>query len=290
MERARHRSAHAALVLAMALALLLTGCDTAKSTSTAAPQRAAGAQDVPPIAAAAPASASHQLTYVAIGASDAFGVGASDPIHHNWPALLATQIAARNGGHVRLVDLGIPGATVAQATQDELPVLVDATPDVISVLLGTNDLLAGTPAGDIEAALDSLVFTLRFDYPQAKLLVGNLPDLTRLPYFASRDTTALRGEIALLNLDIATTCESAGATLVDIFDATAQGISAGDVAADGLHPTDAGATAIANAFAAALQQSENPAGTATPTASPTAPPTASPETALATATTQRGML
>lgn len=260
--RATYRAPIRSLALALASLLFMAGCGGASVPFT---PRTTAAQ----VAAAATTATDPPLTYVAIGASDAFGVGANDPIHHNWPALLAAQIAARAGVTVHLVDLGIPGATMAQAMTDELPVVQDTSPDIITILLGTNDVLATTPVSQVEDTLGSLVLTLRFDYPNALLLVGNLPDLTRLPSFAARDTTALREEIDLLNFDIATLCAQTGATLVDIYDATAQGISAGDIAADGLHPTDAGAQAIATAFATALQQTEQPQGTPTPTVPPT---------------------
>ena len=51
------------------------------------------------------------LTYVAVGASDAFGVGTGDPSHDNWPTVLSHDL----GGSVHLVNLGIPGITVEGA-------------------------------------------------------------------------------------------------------------------------------------------------------------------------------
>src|SRR5579859_444764 len=42
----------------------------------------------------------YTLTYVAVGASDAFGVGTEDPDRQSWP----TQLAARLGDHVHLIN------------------------------------------------------------------------------------------------------------------------------------------------------------------------------------------
>lgn len=261
--RVRREDACRVVALTLICLLFLAGCGGASVAATTSSSNAAQ------VASAASPSTDPPLTYVAIGASDAFGVGASDPIHRNWPALLAAKIASLNGTTVHLVDLGIPGATVAQAMEDELPVLQDTSPNIITVLLGTNDVLANTPLTKVDDTFGSLVLTLRLDYPNALLLIGNMPDLARVPYFATRDTTALRNKLDLLNTTIATLCAQTGATLVDIFDATAQGISAGDIASDGLHPTDAGAAAIATTFATALQQREHPTSTPTPTATPT---------------------
>ena len=52
-----------------------------------------------------------RLTYVAIGASDTFGIGADDPQTENWPANLAAAL----GSGVRLFNLGIPGISPHQA-------------------------------------------------------------------------------------------------------------------------------------------------------------------------------
>ena len=64
------------------------------------------------------------ITYVALGASDAFGVGTYDVNDDNWPAVLADDL----GGSVHLVNLGIPGATVAEATRAELPIALMPSP------------------------------------------------------------------------------------------------------------------------------------------------------------------
>ena len=51
--------------------------------------------------------------YVAIGASDTFGIGAGDPLNDNWP----NDLAGLLGSQVRVVNLGIPGADASNALQ-----------------------------------------------------------------------------------------------------------------------------------------------------------------------------
>src|SRR2546430_6304943 len=48
----------------------------------------------PTTTAPATATASAGLRYVAIGASDSVGVGASDPARGSWPALVASRLPA----------------------------------------------------------------------------------------------------------------------------------------------------------------------------------------------------
>src|SRR5438874_7400708 len=59
-----------------------------------------------------------QITYVAIGASDTFGIGTSDPYIENWP----TDLADKLGQKVHLINLGIPGITLHDAPNLELPI------------------------------------------------------------------------------------------------------------------------------------------------------------------------
>ncbi|HKW21310.1 MAG TPA: SGNH/GDSL hydrolase family protein, partial [Ktedonobacterales bacterium] len=84
-----------------------------------------------------PASSTRDFTYVAIGASDAFGVGTDDPAVDNWPTVLSHLL----GSDAHLVNLGIPGETVAEARRTELPVALDAKPSLVTVWLGVNDIV-----------------------------------------------------------------------------------------------------------------------------------------------------
>src|SRR5205823_633166 len=57
------------------------------------------------------AQAQKPLTYVAIGASDAVGVGARDPETEGW----VPRLGATLGPNVRVVNLGVSGSTLSQA-------------------------------------------------------------------------------------------------------------------------------------------------------------------------------
>ncbi len=82
-----------------------------------------------------------RLTYVAIGASDTFGIGADDPQTENWP----TDLAAKLGNGVQLINLGVPGITAHQAIKIELPVALDAHPDLVTIWLAVNDIIDNVP-------------------------------------------------------------------------------------------------------------------------------------------------
>src|SRR5258707_9349378 len=85
----------------------------------------------------------HPFTYVALGASDAYGIGTNDPQTDNWPTVLALQL----GADTHLVNLGVPGTTLSQALTAQLPVAVGAPPHPATVWLAAHDLLSrGPPA------------------------------------------------------------------------------------------------------------------------------------------------
>lgn len=199
-------------------------------------------------AANQPTANPYALTYVAIGASDAFGVGTDDPTQDNWPNVLAGELGQLRA-KVHLINLGIPGSTIANAQDEELPVALDAHPDIVTVWLAVNDLADNVPLATYTSQLNALLAALRAQ-THARVFVGNLPDLTLLPYFSNRDPGTLRATVAAWNAAIARACAANGATLVDLHaygDALSQHPEY--LAPDGLHPSTQGAQALAGVFA-----------------------------------------
>jgi lysophospholipase L1-like esterase len=190
-------------------------------------------------------------TYVALGASDAFGIGTADPDRENWPTVLAGKL----GANVHVIDLGIPGATLSQAQREELPVAVAMRPTIVTIWLGVNDLAAGVDRAAYADQLTALLHALRTG-TTARLFVGNLPDLSLVPYFRQRDRVALRAQVKEWNAAIAGVCAAEGAQLVDLAAAWSKLADHPEyISADGLHPSTAGAIQIADSFAAVIKRS-----------------------------------
>jgi len=187
------------------------------------------------------------ITYVAIGASDAVGIGASNPETDGWVPRFATRL----GSNVQVVNLGVSGSTLSQALHEQLGPAVDAQPDVITVWLAVNDLNARVPLDQYAADLDTLLG--RLEQTHARVLVGNVPDLSALAAYRGTDPEPLRAEVDAWNTVIADTAARHGATLVDLH-AQWQEIAQHPeyVSADGFHPSDEGYQALADLFATAL--------------------------------------
>jgi len=211
------------------------------------------------------------LRYVAVGASETVGVGADEPLRDAWPQVFFRRALPRAA---TFVNLGVPGATVADALTRQVPAALDLQPDVVTVWLNVNDLIAGVTPTDFEAQLGDLVHRLRRN-GATRVLVANTPNLDRLPAYircrtdpqdglcqqtvAGRrlpEPAALGRAVDGYNAAIGRVANRERAILVDLHAAEARARADGTepslVAADGFHPSTAGHGAVAATFAAAL--------------------------------------
>ena len=190
------------------------------------------------------------IRYVAMGASDTVGVGASDPATGSWPARVATLLPPG----AAYVNIGVSGSVATQARDQQLQAAIAQRPTVVSVWLAVNDMNASvTPAAyrdALSAILDGLV--TRTD---AKVFVGNVPDLRGVPAYKDVDKTQLAAQISAYNDTIASVAaDRAGrAYLVDLFTGSAALVSTITVSGDGFHPSDEGYKLIAERFANAMR-------------------------------------
>ena len=186
---------------------------------------------------------SAQLTYVALGASDTYGIGADDPLTENWPSDLSTLL----GGQVHLINLGVPNIDVHNALGVELPVALDAHPDLVTVWLAVNDLADNVPVASYSHDLDLLLTRLRAALPNARIAVANVPDITVLPRFKSYNIQTLRAKILAYNNAIADSVARHSALLVDLYHSDlAQHPEY--ISGDGFHPSTIGYSQVAQLF------------------------------------------
>jgi lysophospholipase L1-like esterase len=205
----------------------------------------------PATAPAAPNLARPTLTLAVMGASDAWGIGTRDPDRLNWPTFLAADLP----GTAHLINLGVPGATLASSLRQQAPVVLGERPDALVIWLAVNDIIDGTPLTAYRADLSHLLSSVRTQSPHTLVFVGDVPDLTQLPYFSGWDQTALRAEVAAWNAAIMQVCGQYGATVVDLYSVWGQVAEHPEyISDDGLHPSTRGADALALVFASAIEQ------------------------------------
>ena len=205
----------------------------------------------------------HGVVYAAVGASETFGIGATDRYREAWPQVFYNDVLPTS---TVMYNFGIPGATTAQALKEEVPAAVGVHPTVVTVWLNVNDLIQGVTSTAFEAQFREVVHTLRRG-GQTRVLVANTPDLTQLPAYkacltsaASAGTTclipsslmpspAVVNAISAYNTVIARVAKQDGATLVDLYTKDAVIAQHPDwFSSDGFHPNGQGYAAIAHAF------------------------------------------
>ena len=224
----------------LALCLGLSDCGSF-SNATGQTDRSILAVQQPPQA---------RLTYVALGASDTFGIGADDPQSENWP----TDLSIKLGRGVRLVNLGIPDVSLHDALSVELPVALDAHPNIVTIWLAVNDLKDNVPLRNYAHDLDLLLGRIQTAYPHARIAVANVPNLTLVPYFAPYDPQTLSSLIQDYNTTIASTVLHHHTLLVDLFKQWHELRQHPEyISSDGLHPSTLGYTRIAEIFYQSLQ-------------------------------------
>ncbi len=187
--------------------------------------------------------------YVAIGASETFGTGADRPATQNWP----TDLSVRLPKGTKVINLGIPGITAPEALQGELPEALDAKPDLVTVWLGTNDIVDMVTLADYQRSLDSILTQLAANgHPH--IAVANIPDLTILPRFYSYNQLRLRTEVGQWNTVVAQEVVKHQDILVDVFTHSSELLGHPEyLSSDGLHPSTLGYQQIANLFYQVLQ-------------------------------------
>ncbi|MGH2514986.1 MAG: GDSL-type esterase/lipase family protein [Ktedonobacterales bacterium] len=237
---ARRRAAAAPISLLLALLLLLAACGAAATAGTV-PHATPTATVHPPV------------VYVALGASDAVGVGASDPNTQGYVPILISRLPT----YSQAFNYGVSGYTLRQALQGELPQALAQHPSLITIWLVGNDFKGCVPLAQYAADLDNLLGQLQA-HTTARVFVANAPDFSQLPYFqqgaqggaacvVGQPPAAIRALTQQWNAVINPLVARHGDVLVDLFNSNLANHPE-LVSSDGFHPSSAGYLALANLF------------------------------------------
>jgi acyl-CoA thioesterase I len=184
---------------------------------------------------------SGELLYVAIGDSAAQGIGASRP-GRGYVGFVAAHIRAVSSKQVRVVNLGISGATIGIAVAKELPALAKLQPDIVTVSIGANDMPSFEPSR-FALQLDELFAALP---PHA--IVADLPTFYFLP---------AEKKVRIANQLLREAAARHALTVVPLHEAMRRqglwGVTT-QFAGDLFHPNDRGYRVWASAFLAAVEE------------------------------------
>jgi lysophospholipase L1-like esterase len=137
---------------------------------------------------------------VALGDSYTIGTGLDD-VSQNFPSLLARRIKQETGIGVALTNLGVNGYTAADLIREELPVAGSLRPELITLLIGANDVVQRSGEAAYKSRLTEIYDALElFGLAAERVLVLSIPDFSALPGAAPFGTPSdLRAQIDVFN-------------------------------------------------------------------------------------------
>jgi acyl-CoA thioesterase I len=183
----------------------------------------------------------HSTVYLALGASDAVGIGAGRPETEGWVPVVHAGLSSRT----QLVNLGVSGATLDDVLALEVPVATGAQPSLVTLWPGPNDIRAGVSLPTFAEHLDQILATIR-DAGDPDIYVLSLPDLRYVPAFGTAEPDALDALVRDWNRAIIEVADRYGAHVVDLYGASLELDDHPEyLSDDGFHPSTAGFRRIA---------------------------------------------
>jgi acyl-CoA thioesterase-1 len=225
------------LVLVSPLWLLLAAC---KNPSGRATENGEPAQKGTPMQASSPSNSpmmTGPIIYLALGDSTGSGVGANEG---GYVARLFKRIVTHRPGS-ELINLCVSGATTSDVLSDQLDSGVRATPQLVTLGIGINDIGHGLSLEQFSRNYEEILARLK-NNTRTTIVVTNIPDISSAP----RIPAAMRGEyhqlIVEFNRRLAEIAAAHGVIVFDVYTVTHQLLPSHPeyFSGDGFHPSDKG--------------------------------------------------
>jgi lysophospholipase L1-like esterase len=202
-----------------------------KSSAACGPRSKSGARS--PTSNAEQAS---PLRYLALGDSYTIGTGASES-SRAWPSIVAARLQEQTQRKVELTNPAVNGFTTLDLIEHELPHLSRIKPDLVTILIGVNDLVQGRTPDQYRASLKE-IYTL---VAGPHVAAVSIPDWSFVPAASEFGGQDLVGRLTeVFNKIARKEASERGFEWIDITEASRSGIgSLGWIASDELHPGDA---------------------------------------------------
>jgi acyl-CoA thioesterase I len=181
-----------------------------------------------------------ELVYLALGDSYTIGTGASHE-SRNFPSLLALQLQAATGREVRIVNPAVNGFTTIDVLAREIGFIDQLHPDVITVLIGVNDLVRGRTVEQYRESLVEIYEAIvTVELHRGRVVAISIPDWSVSPSARNYgDPLSLKRATDAFNAVARDEALRRAFTWVDITSVSRQGLhTAGWFSPDDLHPSD----------------------------------------------------
>jgi len=175
------------------------------------------------------------VRFVALG--DSYTIGTSVAPAERWP----DQLVRRVPGIELVANLAVNGFTSGDVIDVELPRLPELRPQLLTLLIGVNDVVQGVPEPVYRGIVADILDVLLGHVGAGRVVVVTTPDYTVTPAGADYGDPATQSAAVRRNNAINTElAKGRGIAVVDIHDLSL--LAATDrslVANDGLHPSGA---------------------------------------------------
>jgi acyl-CoA thioesterase-1 len=176
------------------------------------------------------------LRYVALG--DSYTIGTSVSSDASWPS----QLVARVPDLQLVANLAVNGYTSADLIDEELPALTGLRPDLVTLLIGVNDVVQGAPEEAYRANISRILDAILKQVGPNRVLCVATPDYTVTPQGAAFGPPEVaRTGIERVNSLLEDACLARSVRFVPEIFAISQAAATDRslVADDGLHPSGA---------------------------------------------------
>ena len=174
-----------------------------------------------------------RVRYVALG--DSFTICTSVAPAERWP----DQLVGRVPELELVANLGVNGFTSGDVIEVELPQVPALRPELVTLLIGVNDVVQGVPETTYRRSVTAILDALVREVGAGRVLVVTTPDYTVTPAGADYGDPATQAAALRRNNAMNTELAAArGIAVVDIYDVSLRaGADRSLVASDGLHPS-----------------------------------------------------
>ena len=162
---------------------------------------------------------------------------------------MLTRLWADRGRDVVLRNPAVNGFRTDDLIAEELPLVAQFDPTLVTVLIGANDIVAGSSDERYREQLRVIHARVRADAPGARVFALPQPDWSLSRAGASfGKPSAIAARVERFNAIAREEAERAGATYIDLFQLMREQMRSGMLAPDGLHPSAEAYTQWADAL------------------------------------------
>jgi lysophospholipase L1-like esterase len=196
------------------------------------------------------------VRYLALGDSYTIGTGASAKAN-SYPSILAARMTEASGRKVGLINPAVNAFTTNDLVVNELGYLTRLKPQLVSVLIGVNDLVQGrTPEQYRKSLVEIYDAVGALELPAGRVAAISIPNWSVVPAAGTfGNPEGIRGLTEIFNSIAQREAQEHGFTWVDITAVSTSGLgSPGWISSDQLHPGDAQYAAWADVIWEAVRE------------------------------------